>query len=66
MAKKYKQKTGINYDEVFGPCPKTIKLIIYLVAQSERKIFQMDIKSRHLNKEVYVQKPMLKSMKIRS
>lgn len=34
MAKKYKQKTGINYDEVFGPiaCPKTIKLIIYLVA----------------------------------
>jgi len=62
VAKRYKQKAGIDYDEVFSPiaCLKTIRLIVSIAAQNDWRIFQIDVKSAFLNgflKEVYVEQP---------
>ena len=47
VAKGYKQRADIDYDEVFAPIARleTISLIISLIALYKWKIFQMDIKS---------------------
>ncbi|KAL2241052.1 UNVERIFIED_CONTAM: Retrovirus-related Pol polyprotein from transposon TNT 1-94 [Sesamum indicum] len=63
VAKGYKQKTGIDYDEVFAPVARleSIRLIISLAAQNQWKIHQMDVKSTFLNgvlkEEVYITQP---------
>ncbi|XLT27854.1 hypothetical protein HN873_059146, partial [Arachis hypogaea] len=63
VAKGYKQKTGIDYFEVFAPVARldTICMIISLSAQNKWKIHQMDVKSAFLNgtleEEVYVEQP---------
>ena len=45
VAKRYKQRASIDYDEVFAPvtCLETIRLIISLAAMYKWKIFQMDV-----------------------
>jgi len=64
VAKGYKQKAGIDYDEVFALVARmeTIRLIISQVAQFKWPIFQMDVKSAFLNgvleKEVYLKQPL--------
>ncbi|KAJ4781946.1 polyprotein [Rhynchospora pubera] len=64
VAKGYKQKEGIDYEEVFAPVARmeSIRLIISLAAQSKWRIFQMDVKSAFLNgileEEVYVEQPL--------
>ncbi|KAL2251279.1 UNVERIFIED_CONTAM: Retrovirus-related Pol polyprotein from transposon TNT 1-94 [Sesamum indicum] len=63
VAKGYKQKTGIDYDEIFASVARleSIWLIISLAAQNHWKIHQMDVKSAFLNgvlkEEVYITQP---------
>nr|GEW30773.1 retrovirus-related Pol polyprotein from transposon TNT 1-94 [Tanacetum cinerariifolium] len=62
VAKGYKQKHGIDYEEVFALVARleTIRMIIAIVAQHKWKIHQMDVKSAFLNgllEEVYVEQP---------
>ncbi|KAI4357505.1 hypothetical protein L6164_001448 [Bauhinia variegata] len=63
VTKGYKQKPSIDYFEVFAPVARldTICMIISLSAQSNWKIYQMDVKSAFLNgtleEEVYVEQP---------
>jgi len=46
VVKWYKQKEGINYDEVFIPLTRmeTIRLLISLATQHRWTILQMDVK----------------------
>nr|GFA32498.1 retrovirus-related Pol polyprotein from transposon TNT 1-94 [Tanacetum cinerariifolium] len=63
VEKDYKQKHGIDYEEVFAPVARleTIRMIIAIAAQYRWKIHQMDVKSAFLNgfleEEVYVERP---------
>ena len=63
VAKGYKQKAGIDYDEVFAPVARmeTIRLLISQAAQFKWPIFQMDVKSAFLNgvlkEDVYIEQP---------
>ena len=63
VAKGYRQKAGIDYDEVFAPVARmeTIRLLISQAAQFKWPIYQMDVKSAFLNgvleEEVYVEQP---------
>ncbi|KAJ3691578.1 hypothetical protein LUZ61_020742 [Rhynchospora tenuis] len=63
VAKGYKQKAGIDYEEVFAPVAimETIRLLISLAAQNKWNIYQMDVKSAFLNgvleEEVYIEQP---------
>jgi Reverse transcriptase (RNA-dependent DNA polymerase) len=62
IVKGYRQKAGIDYDEVFALVArmKTIWLLISQATQNEWQIHQMDVKSTFLNgvlKEVYVEQP---------
>ena len=64
VVKGYKQKKGIDYDEVFAQVTRmeTIRLLISLAAQHRWTILQMDVKSTFLNgvleEEVYVEQPL--------
>nr|GEZ31918.1 reverse transcriptase [Tanacetum cinerariifolium] len=51
VAKGYRQKVGIDYDEIFTPVARmeTIRLLISLAAQNHWNIYQMDVKSAFLN-----------------
>ena len=64
VVKGYKQKQGVDYDEVFAPVARleTIRLLLSLAAQNHWKIHQMDVKSAFLNgnlvEEVYIEQPL--------
>nr|XP_018632121.1 uncharacterized mitochondrial protein AtMg00820-like [Nicotiana tomentosiformis] len=51
VAKGYKQRKGIDYEEVYVPVARmeTIHLLISLAAQMKWKIHQLDVKSAFLN-----------------
>ena len=63
VAEGYKQKYGVDYEEVFALVTRmeTIHLLISLAAQMKWKIYQLDVKSAFLNgylkEEVYVEQP---------
>lgn len=63
VAKGYKQKLGIDYQEVFAPVIRleTIRLVLSLAAQNEWDVHQMDVKSAFLNgtleENVYIDQP---------
>ncbi|KAL0454379.1 UNVERIFIED_CONTAM: Retrovirus-related Pol polyprotein from transposon TNT 1-94 [Sesamum latifolium] len=63
VAKEYKQKYGVAYEEVFAPVARleTIRLLIAFAVQNRWLIHQMDVKSALLNgtlkEEVYVNQP---------
>ena len=54
VAKGYKQDFGVNYKEVFAPVARhdTIHLIIALTAQNSWLIFQLDVKSTFLHRDL--------------
>ncbi|GJZ27481.1 retrovirus-related pol polyprotein from transposon TNT 1-94 [Tanacetum coccineum] len=63
IAKGYKQKTGIDYDQVFAPVTR-IEMSRFFIAQATQfkwPIYQMDVKSAFLNgmleEDVYVEQP---------
>ncbi|KZV55553.1 hypothetical protein F511_23512 [Dorcoceras hygrometricum] len=64
VAKGYKQKHGVDYDEVFAPVARleTIRLLISLAAKYRWKIYQLDVKSAFLNgfldEDVYIEQPL--------
>lgn len=64
VAKGYKQRHGINYEEVYVPVAhmEMIRLLISLAAETKWKIHQLDVKSTFLNgyleEEVYVEQPL--------
>lgn len=61
VAKRYSQKAGIDYDELFAPVARleTIRLLISIAAQNRWKLYQMDVKSAFLNgfleEDVYIE-----------
>lgn len=63
VAKGYKQKQGIDYQDYFAPVARleTIRLILALSAQNDWNIFRMDVKSAFLNgflqEDVYIDQP---------
>ena len=63
VAKGYKQRQGIDYEEVFAHVARmeTIRLLISLAAQNHWQIHQLDVKSAFLNgyleEEVYIEQP---------
>ena len=63
VAKGYKQKYGIDYEEVFALVARldTVRLLISLAAHHMWNIYHLDVKSAFLNgvleEEVYVQQP---------
>ena len=63
VVKGYKQKFGIDYNEVFAPVIRleTIRLVLSFAAQFGWEVHQMDVKSAFLNgflsEEVYIHQP---------
>ena len=61
VAKGYKQKYGVDYEEVFASVARLdmVRMLISLVAHHSWKIYQLDVKSAFLNgileEEVYVE-----------
>ena len=60
MAKGYRQRQGVDYDKTFSPVVmiKSIKILLAIVAHYDYEIWQMDVKTaflnRNLEKEVYM------------
>ena len=51
VAKGFKQKQGINYDEIFSPVAmlKSIWIMLAIAAYHDYEIWQMDVKTAFLN-----------------
>ena len=54
VAKGYAQRHGIDYTEVFAPVARldTIRVILAMAAQFYWEVFQLDVKSAFLHKEL--------------
>ena len=71
VAKGYRQKAGIDYDEVFAHVARmeTIRLLISQAAQYKWTIYQMDMKSAFLNglleEVVYANQPFTRAWNTR-
>ena len=63
VAKGYSQQEGIDFDETFAPVARleAIRIFLAYVVHANFKVYQMDVKSAFLNREleeeVYVQQP---------
>lgn len=60
MAKGYRQRQGVDYDETFSPVAmlKSIRILLAIAAHYNYEIWQMDVKTTFLNgnlvEEVYM------------
>ena len=63
MAKGYRQRQGIDYDETLSPVVmlKSIRIILAIVSYYYYEIWKMDVKTTfrkgNLSKDVYLTKP---------
>ena len=63
VAKGYTQKKGIDYDETFSTVTKlkTIQILLSITAALDYEIWQMDVKTvflnRNLDERIYIQQP---------
>ena len=63
VAKGYRQRQGIDFDETFSPVAmlKSIRILLAIVAHYNYEIWQMDVKIAFLNgnlsEEVYMTQP---------
>ena len=63
VAKAYKQKEGIDYEETFSPIAmlKSIRILLSIAAHYDYEIWQMDVKTKFLNgnleEEIYMMQP---------
>ena len=63
VAKGYRQRQGIDYDETFSPVAmlKSIRILLAIVAHHDYEIWKMDVKMTFLNgnllEEVYLTQP---------
>jgi hypothetical protein len=54
MAKSFKQREGIDYNETFSPvsCKDSFRIIMALLAHYNLELHQMDVKTAFLNKDM--------------
>ena len=54
IVKGYRQYYGIDYDEMFSPVAmlKSIRIILAIVAYSDYEVWQMNVKTAFLNREL--------------
>ena len=63
MAKGYRQRQGVDYDETFSPVAmiKSIRILLIIAAHYDYEVWQMDVKTAFLNgnleEEVYMIQP---------
>jgi hypothetical protein len=63
VAKGFRQKQGIDYDETFSPVAmlKSIRILLAIAAYYDYEIWQMDVKTAFLNgfleEDVYMTQP---------
>ena len=63
MAKGFTQREGINYNEIFSPVSRkdSFRIIMALVAHYDLELYQMDVKTVFLNRDleenVYMAQP---------
>ena len=54
MAKGYRQRQGVDYDETFAPISmkKSIMILLAIAAHYDYEIWQMDVKTAFLNENL--------------
>ena len=63
VARRFKQKQGVDYDQTYSPTVKMITLrdLMHLAVQKEMKFKQLDIKTAYLNpsieEEIFADQP---------
>ena len=63
VAKGYRQKQGVDFDEIFSPIAmiKSIRIMLAIAAYHDYEVWQMDVKTAFLNgflkEEVYMTQP---------
>ena len=55
IAKGYKQKQGVNFDETFSPVAmlKSIRILLVMTTYHDYEIWQMNIKIAFLNENLH-------------